>query len=41
MLSSVLHSKGAVQVNIEIMHTFVRVRQMLASNAELARRQTC
>ncbi len=28
----------AVLVNIEIMRTFVRLRQMLASNAELARR---
>lgn len=38
MLSSVLHSKRAVQVNIEIMRAFVRLRQMLASNAELARK---
>jgi len=38
MLSSVLHSKRAVQVNIEIMRTFVRLRQLLASNEELARR---
>ena len=38
MLSSVLHSKRAVAVNIEIMRTFVRLREMLASNAELARR---
>jgi hypothetical protein len=37
MLSSVLRSKRAVQVNIEIMRAFVRLRQMLASNAELAR----
>jgi len=29
MLSSVLNSKRAVQVNIEIMRTFVRLRQML------------
>ena len=36
MLSSVLHSQRAVQVNIEIMRTFVRLRQMLASNARLA-----
>jgi hypothetical protein len=36
MLSSVLHSKRAVQVNIEIMRTFVRLRKLLASNAELA-----
>ena len=38
MLSSVLRSRRAVQVNIEIMRVFVRMRQMLASNAELARR---
>ena len=38
MLSSVLHSPRAVQVNVEIMRTFVRLRQMLASNAELARK---
>ena len=38
MLSSVLHSERAIQVNIEIMRTFVRLRQMLASNAELSRK---
>jgi hypothetical protein len=38
MLSSVLPSKRAVQVNIEIMRAFVRLRQILASNAELARK---
>jgi len=38
MLSSVLRSKRAVAVNIEIMRTFVRLRQMLASNVELALR---
>jgi hypothetical protein len=38
MLSSVLRSRRAVQVNIEIMRAFVRMRQMLASNVELARR---
>ena len=36
MLSSVLHSPRAVQVNIEIMRAFVRLRQLLLSNAELA-----
>jgi len=36
MLSSVLHSPQAVQVNIEIMRTFVRLRRILASNADLA-----
>ncbi len=38
MLSSVLNSEKAVQVNIAIMRTFVKLRQMLASNAELARK---
>lgn len=38
MLSSVLKSQRAVQVNIQIMRTFVRLRQMLASNSELTRR---
>ncbi len=36
MLSSVLRSPRAVAVNIEIMRAFVRLRQMLASNADLA-----
>ena len=36
MLSSVLHSKRAIQVNVIIMRTFVRLRQMLSSNEELA-----
>jgi hypothetical protein len=35
ILSSVLHSSRAIQVNIEIMRAFVQLRQMLASNAEL------
>jgi len=38
MLSSVLHSDRAIQVNIEIMRAFVRLRQMLSSNAELSRK---
>jgi hypothetical protein len=38
MLSSVLRSPRAVQVNIEIMRAFVRLRQMLRENAELVRR---
>ena len=38
MLSSVLHSERAVQVNIAIMRAFVRLRQILASNAGLERR---
>ena len=36
MLSSVLRSKRAVHVNIEIMRTFVRLRQMLAAHKDLA-----
>jgi hypothetical protein len=38
MLSSVLRSKRAVRVNIEIMRAFVHLRRMLASNEELARK---
>lgn len=38
MLSSVLRSPRAVQVNIEIMRAFVKIRQWLASNAELSKR---
>jgi hypothetical protein len=38
MLSSVLRSPRAVLVNIEIMRAFVRLRRMLASNADLARK---
>ena len=38
MLSSVLNSPRAIQVNIEIMRAFVRLRRMLASNAGLARK---
>lgn len=38
MLSSVLRSKRAISVNVEIMRAFVRLRSMLASNAELAKR---
>lgn len=36
MLSGVLHSKRAIKVNVEIMRTFVRMRKLLASNAQLA-----
>lgn len=35
MLSSVLRSGRAIQVNVEIMRTFVRIRRMLASNEDL------
>ena len=38
MLSSVLNSERAILVNIEIMRAFVRLRQMLQGNADLARK---
>ena len=38
MLSSVLKSERAIEVNIAIMRAFVQLRQMLASNADLARK---
>lgn len=38
MLSSVLRSPRAVQVNIEIMRAFVRFRMLIESNALLARK---
>jgi len=38
MLSSVLRSPRAVQVNIAIMRAFVRLRQMLLTNANLAQK---
>jgi len=38
MLSSVLRSARAVQVNIAIMRAFVKLREMLASHRDLARR---
>ena len=38
MLSSVLHSEQAIEVNIAIMRAFVRLRQMLESNEELNRK---
>ena len=38
MLSGILRSKTAVQVNVAIMRTFVRLRRMLATNEELARK---
>ena len=36
MLSSVLNSERAIEVNIEIMRAFVRVREMLGAHRELA-----
>jgi hypothetical protein len=38
MLSSVLRSERAIEVNIAIMRAFVQLRQMLASHEELARK---
>ncbi len=38
MLSSVLNSERAVQVNIAIMRAFVRLRELLATHKNLARR---
>ena len=35
MLSSVLNSKRAIQVNVEIMRAFIRMRQLLASQKGL------
>jgi hypothetical protein len=38
MLSSVLRSDRAAQVNVQIMRTFVQLRRMLEQNAELSRK---
>jgi ORF6N domain len=38
MLSSVLRSPQAIQVNIEIMRTFIQMRQVLSQHHELAQR---
>lgn len=38
MLSSVLNSPRAIQVNIQIVRTFTKLRKMLASHADLERR---
>ncbi len=38
MLSSVLRSERAIRVNVEIIRAFVRLRRMLASHGDLARR---
>jgi len=38
MLSSVLRSRRAVQVNIEVVRVFVRLRRMLQDHADLARK---
>ena len=38
MLSSVLRSRRAITVNIEIMRAFVKLRRMLDTNAELCKK---
>lgn len=38
MLSSVLRTPRAVQVNVEIMRTFVQLRHMLGSHEDLVRK---
>ena len=38
MLSSVLNSKRSIQVNIEIMRAFVKLREMITTHKELARK---
>src|SRR6266542_6512422 len=38
MAANVLNSKRAVQASIQVVRAFVRLRQMVASNAELARK---
>jgi hypothetical protein len=40
MRSSVVNSDRAVDVNIEIMRTFVRLRQLLSAHKELSRKLT-
>lgn len=40
MLSSVLRSRRAIEVNIAIMRTFVKLRGLLATHADLARKLT-
>lgn len=38
MLSTVLRSERAIEVNIQIMRAFVKLREMIASNTELSRK---
>ena len=38
MTAAVLRSKRPIEVNISIVRTFIRLRQVLASNEDLARR---
>ena len=36
MLSTVLHSKRAIEINIQIMRAFVKLRQVLSANKDLS-----
>ena len=38
MLSSILHSKRAIEVNIQIMRAFVKLREMISSHKDLAKK---
>lgn len=38
MLSSVINSEKAIEVNILIMRAFVKLREMIASNKDLAKK---
>jgi len=38
MLSSVLNSERAIEVNIQIMRVFVRIKEMISSHKDLARK---
>jgi hypothetical protein len=38
MLSSVLNSERAIEVNIQIMRAFIKLREMIASHKDLARK---
>ena len=38
MAANVLNSKTAVQASVQVVRAFIRLHQMLASNAELARK---
>jgi hypothetical protein len=38
MLSSVLHSPRAIEINVAIMRAFVRMRKMLATHKDVARK---
>ena len=38
MLSSVLNSKKAIQVNVQVMRVFIKMRELLTSQIELARK---